>query len=226
MQITTATSVSGRSQRRRFGLEQAPTVYLFKAAFQKSLRPFVRRLAAFGVTPNQVTVVAAAMSLAFGLGLLLYPESRAGLILLPAVLLVRMALNAMDGMLAREYGQKSALGACLNELGDVVSDAFLYLPFVFWPLFDPRWMATVIVLTAVTEMAGVLGVVTGGSRRYDGPMGKSDRALVFGALAFWRGLGGSTAPWAAILFTKLMVLALIITVVNRVRNQLTGEING
>jgi len=225
MQGTTATSINARNDRRRFGLKQAPTVYLFKAAFQKALRPFVRRLAALGVTPNQVTLVAIAMSVAFGLGLMSHPESRVGLILLPAVLMVRMALNAMDGMLAREYRQKSALGACLNELGDVVSDAFLYLPFVFWPLFGPRWMATVIVLMAVTEMAGVLGVVTGGSRRYDGPMGKSDRALVFGALALWRGLGGSTAPWAAVLFTKLMVLALIITVINRVRNQLTGEIN-
>ena len=40
-----------------------------------------------------------------------------------------MALNAIDGMLAREFGQKSALGGYLNEIGDVVSDAALYAPF-------------------------------------------------------------------------------------------------
>jgi CDP-diacylglycerol--glycerol-3-phosphate 3-phosphatidyltransferase len=51
-----------------------------------------------------------------------------------------MALNAIDGMLAREHGQASRLGAVLNELGDVVADAGLYLPlalttvFSLWPL--------------------------------------------------------------------------------------------
>lgn len=221
-----ATSSGGTSERRRFELKQAPTVYLLKGAFQTALRPLVKRLAAFGVTANQVTLAASAMSVAFGLLLMSHPEFRVALILMPILLLVRMALNAMDGMLAREYGQASALGACLNELGDVLSDAFLYLPFVFWPLFDPKWMATVIVLTAVTELAGLLGIVTGGNRRYDGPMGKSDRALVFGALALWQGSGGSIAPWAAFLFPKLMTLLLVSTIFNRVRNRVTGGING
>ncbi|HEX4807470.1 MAG TPA: CDP-alcohol phosphatidyltransferase family protein [Bryobacteraceae bacterium] len=226
MKTTTATSIGARSEQRRFGLKQAATIYLFKAAFQNTLRPLVKHLAALGVTPNEVTLAASANSVVFGLLLISHPESRVGLMLMPVFLFGRMSLNAMDGMLAREYGQETALGICLNELGDVLSDAFLYLPFVFWPPFDPRWMATVLVLTAVTEMAGLLGVVTGGNRRYDGPMGKSDRAVVFGALALWRGLGGSVAPWAAFLFPKLMVIALIITVVNRVRNQLTGGIDG
>jgi CDP-diacylglycerol--glycerol-3-phosphate 3-phosphatidyltransferase len=33
-----------------------------------------------------------------------------------------MALNAIDGMLAREHDMQSPLGAMLNELGDVLSD--------------------------------------------------------------------------------------------------------
>jgi len=36
-----------------------------------------------------------------------------------------MALNAIDGMLAREHHMQSKLGAILNELGDVVSDTVL-----------------------------------------------------------------------------------------------------
>ena len=37
-------------------------------------------------------------------------------LLLPIVFLARMTLNAIDGMLAREFGQQSPLGAYLNEL--------------------------------------------------------------------------------------------------------------
>ena len=99
-----------------------------------------------------------------------------------------MALNAIDGMLAREHGQKSRLGAYLNELGDVVSDAALYAPFALLPPFGRFWIGLVILLAALTEFAGVLGPTVGASRRYDGPMGKSDRALVFGALGLWVGL--------------------------------------
>ncbi len=94
-------------------------------------------------------------------------------------------------MLAREFGQKSRLGAYLNELTDVVADAALYLPFALLAPFAPGWVATVIVLAVISEFAGVLGPMVGASRRYDGPMGKSDRAFVFGALGLWVGLAGA-----------------------------------
>jgi phosphatidylglycerophosphate synthase len=41
-----------------------------------------------------------------------------------------MALNALDGMLARECNQQTRLGAILNETGDVISDIALYFPSV------------------------------------------------------------------------------------------------
>ena len=49
-----------------------------------------------------------------------------------------MALNALDGMLAREFGQQSRLGAYLNELTDVVADAALIAPFALLPPFSAR----------------------------------------------------------------------------------------
>ena len=131
-----------------------------------------------------------------------------------------MALNAVDGMLAREFDQKSDLGAYLNELSDVVSDAFLYLPFASLPVFDPFWIAVVIVLAVISEMAGVLAVMTGAARRYDGPMGKSDRAFAFGAMALWIAAGGPVPGWAGWLFPRLIGLLLAATIVNRVRRGL------
>jgi len=207
-----------------------PTVYSLKPAFQGRLRPLARTVANLGITANEVTLLACVVSVGYGILLVWHPESRGVLLLLPILLFVRMALNALDGMLAREFGQKSATGAYLNELGDVVSDVSLYAPFAFWPEFDSRWMAAVLVLIVASEMAGIVAVMAGASRRYDGPMGKSDRALVFGALAAWRGLGWGIAPWASQLFAPLLVLLLSVTVVNRIRNGIAeanaGGING
>jgi CDP-diacylglycerol--glycerol-3-phosphate 3-phosphatidyltransferase len=137
-------------------------------------------------------------------------------LILPVWLLARMALNAIDGMLACEFHQKSMLGGYLNEIGDVVSDAALYAPFALVAPFGSLGIGVVIVLSTITEFAGVLGPSFGALRRYDGPMGKSDRAVVFGALALW--VGGSAAMpawlgWAA----PLLAILLVLTVVNRVR---------
>jgi CDP-diacylglycerol---glycerol-3-phosphate 3-phosphatidyltransferase len=197
-----------------------PSIYSLKPKFQGLLRPLARTLAHAGVTANQVTVFACVLSIGIGLLLTFWSGPHARLLVLPAFLFVRMALNAIDGMLAREFGQKSNLGAYLNELADVISDAFLYVPFAYLPGFDPLWMGAVIVLAVISEMTGTVAVTTGASRRYDGPMGKSDRAFVFGALALWLGLGGVVAPWASHLFPKFLALLLIVTIINRVRKGL------
>jgi CDP-diacylglycerol--glycerol-3-phosphate 3-phosphatidyltransferase len=123
-------------------------------------------------------------------------------------------------MMAREFGQKSALGAYLNELCDVVSDVFVYLPFAYLPGFEPLWIGAAIVLAVISEMAGVLAQALRASRRYDGPMGKSDRAFVFGALAFWIGAGWPISTRAAAWIPRLIAALTAVTIINRVSNGL------
>lgn len=198
------------------------SLYALKPAFQARLRPLVGRLASSGVTANQVTVAAAAGSMIVG-ALPFLIASAAVFLLIPVWLGLRMGLNAIDGMLAREHGQKSRLGGFLNEIGDVVSDAALYAPFALVPAFGAGLVALVVVLAVLTEFAGVLGQATGGTRRYDGPMGKSDRALVFGALGAWIGVGGAMPGWTAVILWAVAALMVLATV-NRVRASLREQV--
>lgn len=200
-----------------------PSVYQLKPAFQRLLRPAVVRLAAVGVTANAVTVAAAVLSIVVGGCIALWPETRWLLLLLPAALFARMALNAIDGMLARQHNMRSRLGAILNELGDVVSDTALYLPLGLVAAFHPALVVLVVVLAVISELTGVLGLTVGADRRYDGPMGKSDRALVVGALGLWLGFGGAAGVWVDVVLAAVALL-LAVTIVNRARRALvTGE---
>jgi CDP-diacylglycerol---glycerol-3-phosphate 3-phosphatidyltransferase len=184
------------------------SIYDIKPAFQNLLRPITRSLAARGVTANQVTVGALLLSLATGLILVLWHQQTSLFLLVPLVMFIRMALNAIDGMLAREHDMKSPLGAILNELCDVISDTALYLPFALLPGVS-GWIVVLFVLAAViSEMTGVVAVQIGASRRYDGPMGKSDRAFVFGAIALALGLGLPSASWMNELFAVILLLTL------------------
>lgn len=191
------------------------SLYQLKPRFQALLRPLVARLASAGVTANGVTC--AAMLVSLGLGVLLFAFPRPALfLLLPAWMFLRMAFNAIDGMLANEFGQRSALGAYLNELTDVASDTALYLPFVQIAPFGWASVGLVVWLATVSEMAGALGPMVGGARRYDGPMGKSDRALMFGALGLWLGLA-SGLPAGLFWLMPAAALLIAVNIFNRVR---------
>lgn len=192
------------------------SVYDLKPRFQDLLRPLCAALARAGITANQVTVAAAVLSLALGAAILMTRGSSLTLLLLPPLLLLRMALNAIDGMLAREFAQKSRLGAVLNELGDVVSDAALYLPFAVIAGVSALLVGLVVAIAVMTEMTGVAAVQIGASRRYDGPFGKSDRAVFFGMLALVLGVGIAPGDWTTIALALAAVLGAL-TMFNRAR---------
>ena len=192
------------------------SIYQLKPRFQQLLLPVVRALHRLGITANQVTLIACAASVALGLCLYFVPLAMGWFALLPLWLFLRMALNAIDGMLARDFNQRSKLGAYLNELTDVTSDAALYLPFARIAGLDPLWIGTLIVLAGLSEMAGVLGQTVGASRRYDGPFGKSDRAFVFGALGLAVALWHPMPHWVGWLI-PLAALLTALTIANRVR---------
>jgi phosphatidylglycerophosphate synthase len=200
-----------------------PSVYGLKPKFQNLLRPVTNGLARAGITANQVTLAAVALSFATGAFIFHFHNSRA-LLLLPVVLFLRMALNAIDGMLAREHHQKTSLGAILNELGDVLSDSALYLPLAVVPGFQPLPIVLIVLLAVLTEMTGVIGAEVGASRRYDGPMGKSDRAFVFGALGLLLGMNLPIVPLVPFVLWLVFAL-LLVTIINRARGALT-ELRG
>ncbi len=192
------------------------SVYDLKPKFQALLRPLVARLAVAGVTANQVTIAAIVLSVIGG-GLIAWrPFETWPLLLLPLILFLRMGLNAIDGMLAREFGQQSKLGAILNELGDVVSDTALYLPLAWVPFVWVPLVEVFVVLAVISEMTGVVAVQIGAKRQYQGPMGKSDRAFWFGALGLVLGLGVAPGNWINALLGVMLVL-LVFTIVNRAR---------
>lgn len=200
------------------------SIYSLKPRFQNLLRPLVKRMAARGITANQVTLAAALVSVLIAL-LVAWQAAQVWLFaLIPVWMLLRMALNAVDGMLAREFGQQSALGAYLNELSDVVADSALYLPFALLSGVSVLLVFVLVLMAALVEYAGVLGLMIGASRRYDGPMGKSDRAAVFGVMGAGVATGLINSTWLNLILGVTLLL-LIYTLYNRVKRGLAEAVN-
>lgn len=195
------------------------SIYQLKPRFQALLKPVVLYLARLGVTANQVTIAAVILSLIGG-GLILWqPHASWPLLAFPLILFIRMGLNAIDGMLAREHEQQSHLGTILNELGDVIADAALYLPLALLPNINGFLIVVLVVMATISEMMGTVALQVGAKRQYQGPMGKSDRALWLGTLALLLGLGMPSGAWVNWLLA-MMLLMLILTIANRANGAL------
>ncbi|MDR1124297.1 MAG: CDP-alcohol phosphatidyltransferase family protein [Elusimicrobiota bacterium] len=196
------------------------SVYQLKSKFQNILRPLTNYLASAGITANHVTISAFVMSAIVGFVIYEFaPQNNIALLILPVSLFIRMALNAIDGMLAREHGQKTRLGAILNELGDVLSDTIIYAPFLVVLGVGQYITLTVISLSIISETVGIMGIQIGADRRYDGPMGKSDRAFWFSVIAILE-VSFKLSTSVINVLAGIIIVLLIFTIFNRIKKAL------
>lgn len=164
------------------------SIYKLKPKFQSLLMPVLIFLHQKKISANQITLVS--IFLSFVIGFLFWNSYKNHwlFLALPFGLLIRMALNALDGMMARLYNQQSKLGEVLNELGDVLSDVAIFFPLIKYNSQNISLIIVIIILSVINEMAGLLAKIVSGERRYDGPMGKSDRAFaisIYGIACFF-----------------------------------------
>ncbi len=129
-------------------------------------RPLGRVFAAaayqIGLTPNQVTYISAAFSLAGLVVLAFAPATWPVGVLVTALLVLGYALDAADGQLARLRGGGSLLGEWLDHMIDSVKVAALHLAVLItlYRNFDlhPAWLLVPIVF-AITSSVHFFGMI-------------------------------------------------------------------
>ncbi len=195
------------------------SVYKLKPKFQQLLMPILNFLHRKKVTANQITIGSIALSMI--IALLFWYADRFSIffLALPVGLLLRMALNALDGMMARLFNQTSKRGEVLNEVGDIVSDVMLFFPLLKFHSESLYLVVGFIVWSVVNEFCGLIGKVIANDRRYDGPMGKSDRALLLGVYGILALLHISIVAFSGYIFGVLCLL-LLLSSVTRLRKAL------
>lgn len=185
------------------------SIYKLKPKFQQLLTPILIFLHRRGVTANQITISSLILSLLIGLAFWFADGSHILFLVLPVGLFLRMALNALDGMMARKFNQQSKTGEVLNELGDIISDLFIYFPLLKYEKEHLYLIVIFICLSIINEFAGLLGKIVSNERRYDGPMGKSDRAFIIGLYGLLSYFIINVSEFS--LYVFLLIIVLLIT---------------
>ena len=197
------------------------SMYAIKPLYQR----LFRGLAGNWMTPNMATGFGILFSFVVGSAYLLgggappfgLPGHPLILLLVPIGLVFRMGANALDGMLAREKGLASPLGAVLNEVTDVVNDVICYVPLWFVPEVERLVLLAFLLLVFFAEFSGLLGQAVTGQRRYEGPLGgKTDRAAwmgLFAVVCAFQPYVMHYIPW----YMGLVCAFILLTAINRLR---------
>lgn len=98
-----------------------------KKKFEKVVAAAVKPLARLGVTPNQVTALGLAVSLASAWLYAYWGGERVHLVYGALAILLSGLLDAIDGVLARGTGRASRLGGFLDSVADRYSDALVLM---------------------------------------------------------------------------------------------------
>ena len=178
------------------------SVYNLKKKFQDLLMPLCKKLNLLGITPNQITIGTMIGSIVFSLLFYKLSKYRILFLIVPLFFLKRMALNALD------------------EIGDIVADTVFY--FCFFSVLNINVVLSMlfIFLGILSEYTGITAIQVDGKRHYEGPMGKSDRALFISLLSifvFFK-LDSRCIEYLLILGVGLLLL----TIYNRIKNSLNN----
>jgi phosphatidylglycerophosphate synthase len=98
-------------------------LYRLKPGSQAIVAPIARWLVRHRVSPDLVTWAAVPVALAGGACLALASAAPGLLLIVPLAAALRLALNLLDGMVARQSGATHPLGELWNELGDRLAAA-------------------------------------------------------------------------------------------------------
>jgi CDP-diacylglycerol---glycerol-3-phosphate 3-phosphatidyltransferase len=190
-------------------------IYQVKPAFQRSLGGVERWLVERRVHPDRLTYAALALSIGGGVALYLAPDHRWLLALVPIVALVRTALNALDGLVAKRTGLARPWGEVLNEFCDRLADVALVGGVALAAPTLHLLGGAAVVLMLLTSYLAILSKAAGGRRQYAGPMGKADRMLLLGLTA----VVGLLLPLDLAYngFLVLVLLGLMVTLAARAR---------
>lgn len=193
------------------------SIYKLKKQFQNILMPVCKLLANLGISPNQITIFTVILNIFFAFFLYKFSNFKFIYLIIPIFFFLRMALNALDGMLANNFNMKTKIGMFFNELGDIISDTVVFYIF-FRIITTPSYLTIIFIFFSIlSEYTGVVAFMIDGKRHYEGPMGKSDRVFFVSILSLLNYFNFTSYINYLII---IAVFLLIFTCYNRIKNTL------
>lgn len=190
-------------------------LYRLKPVSQAIVAPIARWLVRHRISADVVTWSAVPVGLLGGISLAASAAVPTLLLVVPLAAALRLGLNLLDGMVARETGATHPLGELWNELGDRLADTLFIGGLAFHPAVDPRLALGAVIAAILASYVGITARAAGGRRQYGGLMSKPGRMATLAVAAPVALLTGdpawlTVAAWAILAGGVLTAIARIV----------------
>jgi archaetidylinositol phosphate synthase len=165
-----------------------------------------------GLTPNQVSAIGVALAVLSALTYWMWRFHIFFLVLAPILLLVSGFCDALDGAIARTYGEATAFGGFLDSLLDRYADAIIFCGIIIGGLCDPFWGLVALIGSLLVSYARARAEAEGARMEAVGIAERPERLIILATASFL------SIPWREALSWGVIILAVVtnLTVLQRV----------
>jgi len=167
-----------------------------------------------GLTPNKVSVIGIFFAVLSAVSYWQWESQPALLLILaPLFLLASGFCDALDGVLARRFGEATAFGGFLDSLLDRYTDAMVYVGIILGGLSDVRWGLLALIGSLLVSYCRARAEAAGVKMETVGLMERAERIIILIVASFLTLAWGEALQWGIIFLavsTNLTVLQRVI----------------
>jgi archaetidylinositol phosphate synthase len=165
-----------------------------------------------GLTPNKVSAIGIFFAVLSAVSYWQWKRQPALPILAPLFLLASAFCDALDGVLARRFGEVTAFGGFLDSLLDRYTDALIYAGIILGGLSDVHWGLLALVGSLLVSYCRARAEAVGVRMETVGLMERAERIIILVIASFF------TLAWEEALRWGIILLAVLtnLTVLQRV----------
>ena len=162
-----------------------------------------------GLTPNQVSAVGVAFAILSAFAYWKWQFHPFLLLVAPLLLLASGFCDALDGALARLYGEATAFGGFLDSLLDRYADAIVFCGIILGGLCDPFWGLVALIGSLLVSYTRARAESAGVKMEAVGVAERAERLIILATASFISVVWLDALSWSVIILAVLTNLTVL-----------------
>ncbi len=175
----------------------------FKEQIQSILKAEAKILHSVGMTPNKISILAILFAVMASCLYLTWRVNQVYILLAAFCFLVSGLLDALDGAVARLYGEATAIGGFLDSLLDRYAEAFVIIAIMIAGLCNPFWGAVTLVGSLLVSYSRARAEAAGVKMETMGIAERAERMIIIAIGSFLTPLNFEALSWCIIILAVL-----------------------
>jgi len=162
-----------------------------------------------GLTPNHVSAIGIILAISSALTYWNWQANQFLLIVASFLLLISGFCDALDGAIARLYGETTTFGGFLDSLLDRYADAFVFLGIIIGGLCDLFWGLVALIGSLLVSYTRARAEATGVKMEAVGVAERAERLIILAIASFLAIVRLEALYWGVILLAFLSNLTVL-----------------